>query len=78
MDQSDPFESALSSIVSSPVGSGAEGMPGDSIAIRELIGRLGSICNFGDILQQSYIAGGSHANNSTNTSCYNTPSFTFT
>ncbi|RVW23794.1 Transcription factor bHLH62 [Vitis vinifera] len=75
MDQSDPFESALSSIVSSPVGSSAGGMPGDSIAIRELIGRLGSICNSGEISPQSYIGGGGHGNtnNSNNTSCYNTP-----
>uniref|UniRef100_A0A5B7AZ26 BHLH domain-containing protein n=1 Tax=Davidia involucrata TaxID=16924 RepID=A0A5B7AZ26_DAVIN len=73
MDQSDPFESALSSIVSSPVASNA-GIPGngndnDSVVLRELIGRLGSICNSGEVSPQSYIGG----NNRTNTSCYNTP-----
>ncbi|KAK9058500.1 hypothetical protein SSX86_023342 [Deinandra increscens subsp. villosa] len=62
MDQTDPFESALSSIVSSPVNS-HPGIPipaGENVALKELIGRLGSICDSGD-------------NNSTNTSCYNTP-----
>ncbi|KAJ9555474.1 hypothetical protein OSB04_010088 [Centaurea solstitialis] len=39
---------------------------GDSIVLRELIGRLGSICNSGEI---SPING----NNSTTNSCYNTP-----
>ncbi|KAD0585582.1 hypothetical protein E3N88_44024 [Mikania micrantha] len=71
MDQSDPFESALSSIVSSPVNSHA-GIPtpaGENVVLRELIGRLGSICNSGEISPQSCIGG----NNSTNTSCYNTP-----
>lgn len=66
MDQSDPFESALSSIVSSPVASNAGG---DGIVLRELIGRLGSICNSGEISPEPYIAG----NNSTNNSCYSTP-----
>ncbi|KAI3826604.1 hypothetical protein L1987_00652 [Smallanthus sonchifolius] len=63
MDQSDPFESALSSIVSSPVNSHS-GVPtpaGENVVLKELIGRLGSICNSGEI------------SNSTNTSCYNTP-----
>ncbi|KAA8527877.1 hypothetical protein F0562_035254 [Nyssa sinensis] len=71
MDQSDPFESALSSIVSSPVASNA-GIPGngsENVVLRELIGRLGSICNSGEVSPQSYING----NNSTNTSCYSTP-----
>ncbi|XP_059632074.1 transcription factor bHLH62-like [Cornus florida] len=75
MDQSDPFESALSSMVSSPVastagittGNGSGG--GESVVLRELIGRLGSICNSEEVSPQSYIAG----NNSTNTSCYSTP-----
>lgn len=68
MDQSDLFESTLSSIVSSPVNSHAGG---DNVMMRELIGRLGSICNSGDISPHSYIGGTN--NNSTNTSCYNTP-----
>ncbi|GLT71037.1 hypothetical protein SLA2020_430810 [Shorea laevis] len=75
MDQSDPFESALSSIVSSPAASNAAaiagGGGGDGLIIRELIGRLGSICNSGEISPQAYIAGNN--NNSTNTSCYSTP-----
>lgn len=80
MDQSDPFESALSSIVSSPVASNASVIPpppasasaaGDNVMIRELIGRLGNICNSGEISPQSYLQQ-SH-NNSTNTSCYSTP-----
>lgn len=79
MDQSDPFESALSSIVSSPVASNAAPIPcggrGDGLIIRELIGRLGSICNSGEISPQAYIAGNNNNNNnnSTNTSCYSTP-----
>ncbi|KAG5231924.1 transcription factor bHLH [Salix suchowensis] len=77
LDQSDPFESAMSSIVSSPVASSANangipnaGVGGDSFMIGELIGRLGNICNSGDISPQSYV---NNNNNSTNTSCYNTP-----
>ncbi|XP_050372251.1 transcription factor bHLH78-like [Argentina anserina] len=71
MDQSDPFASALSSIVSSPAASnavGASAYPGEGGGdmIRELIGRLGSICNSGDVSSLSY-------NNSTNSSCYSTP-----
>lgn len=78
VDQSDPFESALSSIVSSPAASNAGAIPGgggDGLMIRELIGRLGSICNSGDISPQNYIAGhnNNNNNNSTNTSCYSTP-----
>jgi hypothetical protein len=75
MDQSDPFESALSSIVSSPAASNAAAIPGgggDGLMIRELIGRLGSICNSGEISPQAYIAGNNN-NNSNNTSCYSTP-----
>ncbi|KAK9068704.1 hypothetical protein SSX86_012819 [Deinandra increscens subsp. villosa] len=69
MDQSDPFESALSSIVSSPVNSHPGiSIPGcKNVVLKELIGRLGIICNSGEISPQSCI------NNSTNTSCYNTP-----
>ncbi|PQP94784.1 bHLH transcription factor [Prunus yedoensis var. nudiflora] len=73
MDQSDPFESALSSIVSSPAASNAAIAAGkgssDGEMIRELIGRLGSICNSGEISSHPYICG----NNTTNTSCYSTP-----
>ncbi|WOH13453.1 hypothetical protein DCAR_0832963 [Daucus carota subsp. sativus] len=67
MDQGDPFESALSSLVSSPTSNlGTQGKNGEqqNVVLRELIGRLGSICNSGDIYNN---------NNSTNTSCYNTP-----
>ncbi|XP_071713168.1 transcription factor bHLH62-like [Rutidosis leptorrhynchoides] len=65
MDQRDLFESALSSIVSSPANSipipgNGNGNNGESIVLKELIGRLGSICNSGD-------------NNSTNNSCCTTP-----
>lgn len=82
MDQNDPFESALSSMVSSPVASNAGAIPGggvagggDSIVLRELIGRLGSICNSGDISPHSYIGGNNHHHNqsSANNSCYTTP-----
>ncbi|KAL2531013.1 transcription factor bHLH [Forsythia ovata] len=69
LDQNDPFESALSSMVSSPVASNATGSgnnSGENIVIRELIGRLGSICNSGEISPQP-------GNTSTNTSCYSTP-----
>ncbi|KAL3506543.1 hypothetical protein ACH5RR_031925 [Cinchona calisaya] len=73
IDQNDPFESALSSMVSSPGASNAGGgvaSGGENVVLRELIGRLGSICNSGEISPQSYNIGG---NNSTNTSCYSTP-----
>ncbi|KAJ8449691.1 hypothetical protein Cgig2_001347 [Carnegiea gigantea] len=68
IDPNDPFESALSSMVSSPTGAsnGEDVIPGDGMMIRELIGRLGSICGS----PESCIATG---NNSTNTSCYSTP-----
>ncbi|KAI3688394.1 hypothetical protein L1987_82106 [Smallanthus sonchifolius] len=62
-DQRDLFESALSSIVSSPVTSHPGGIPipasADCIVLRELIGRLGNICNSTEI--------------SPHNSCYNTP-----
>ncbi|KAL0358437.1 UNVERIFIED_CONTAM: Transcription factor [Sesamum angustifolium] len=73
VDQSDPFESALSSMVSSPTASNANGSGsnGENVVLRELIGRLGSICNSGEISpQQPYSING---NNSANTSCYSTP-----
>ncbi|KAJ0555291.1 putative transcription factor bHLH family [Helianthus annuus] len=73
MDQRELFESALSSLVSSPVNSHSHShshsgvpIPGngnDSIVLRELIGRLGSICNSSEIGN----------NNSATNSCYNTP-----
>ncbi|KAK4483354.1 hypothetical protein RD792_010540 [Penstemon davidsonii] len=67
MDQNDPFESALSSMVSSPTASNAtagNNNNGENIVLRELIGRLGSICNSGEIINN---------NNSNNPSCYSTP-----
>uniref|UniRef100_A0A7C9A3U8 BHLH domain-containing protein n=1 Tax=Opuntia streptacantha TaxID=393608 RepID=A0A7C9A3U8_OPUST len=68
IDQNDPFESAISSMVSSPTAAsnGGDVIPRDGMMIRELIGRLGSICDS----PESCIATG---NNSTNTSCYSTP-----
>ncbi|XWS47177.1 hypothetical protein CRYUN_Cryun14cG0131000 [Craigia yunnanensis] len=68
------FDSALSSMVSSPAASNSS-ISNESFMIRELIGKLGSIGNSGEIsphsqpLLASYING----NNSTNTSCYSTP-----
>eukprot|EP00268_Persea_americana_P017610 TRINITY_DN184_c1_g1_i1.p1 TRINITY_DN184_c1_g1~~TRINITY_DN184_c1_g1_i1.p1 ORF type:complete len:585 (+),score=133.36 TRINITY_DN184_c1_g1_i1:302-2056(+) len=79
MDQSVPFESALSSIVSSPAASNAAPASAERAMIRELIGRLGSISNSGEISPTSQTLGGSSNsyiggnNNSTNTSCYSTP-----
>ncbi|XP_054779901.1 transcription factor bHLH62-like [Prosopis cineraria] len=58
------FDSALSSIVSSPVASNSNVMPSnENFTIRELIGKLGNIG------ASPYINGG----NSTDTSCYSTP-----
>ncbi|OAY34841.1 hypothetical protein MANES_12G051000v8 [Manihot esculenta] len=77
-DQCLHFDSALSSMVSSPAASNSN-ISGESFMIRELIGKLGSINNnnSGEIsphsrpmLPASYITPG---NNSTNTSCYSTP-----
>ncbi|KAG6393428.1 hypothetical protein SASPL_147669 [Salvia splendens] len=67
VDQNDPFESALSSMVSSPTAShnNNSNNNGENIVLRELIGRLGSICNSGEISPFN--------NNSANTSCYSTP-----
>ncbi|XP_021745583.1 transcription factor bHLH62-like [Chenopodium quinoa] len=78
IDQNDPFESALSSIVSSPTTAGvaSKNGPGEGTMIRELIGRLGSICDSaGEVSpQQSCIAAtGNYNNNSNNNSCYSTP-----
>ncbi|XP_050363868.1 transcription factor bHLH62 [Argentina anserina] len=70
------FESALSSMVSSPVASNLN-ISNESIVIRELIGKLGSIGNGANEISatvnpgnNSYMGGG---NGSTNTSCYSTP-----
>ncbi|KAL3835034.1 hypothetical protein ACJIZ3_009770 [Penstemon smallii] len=63
MDQNDPFESALSSMVSSPTASNCNNIGGENIVLKELIGKLGGICdNFND-----------NNNNSTNNSTYSTP-----
>ncbi|PKU82750.1 Transcription factor bHLH62 [Dendrobium catenatum] len=68
IDQSAKFGSALSSLVSSP-SSNPPAAPGggDSVVIRELIGRLGSICNSDEISAPS-----PHYH-SANNSCYSTP-----
>ncbi|KAF2284561.1 hypothetical protein GH714_027012 [Hevea brasiliensis] len=79
-DQGLHFDSALSSMVSSPAASNSN-ISGESFVIRELIGKLGNIGstnnNSGEIsphsrpmLAASYITPG---NNSANTSCYSTP-----
>ncbi|CAL0302804.1 unnamed protein product [Lupinus luteus] len=77
------FDSAMSSMVSSPAGSNSN-MSSENFVIRELIGKLGNIggCN-DEILphsqyQQSFVAASygnknNNNNNSTNTSCYSTP-----
>ncbi|KAL5798669.1 hypothetical protein ACOSQ2_003489 [Xanthoceras sorbifolium] len=65
------FDSALSSMVSSPVASNSN-ISNESFVIRELIGKLGDIGNSGEMSPHPlalYING----NNSTNTSCYTTP-----
>ncbi|KAK9141044.1 hypothetical protein Scep_010725 [Stephania cephalantha] len=68
------FESALSSLVSSPAASNTAAAPGDSAVIRELIGKLGSICNSGEISPQSHTLRGSYLlGGSANDSCYSTP-----
>ncbi|KAK8650801.1 hypothetical protein V6N13_140425 [Hibiscus sabdariffa] len=69
-----PFESALSSMVSSPAASGSD-ISNNVFMFRELLGKLGSIDHSGEIsphplMASSYLNGN---NNSTNTSCYNTP-----
>lgn len=82
MDHNAQFESALSSFVSSPAGSNTRApVPqSESVVIRELIGRLGSICNSNDVQSQSQCQSQSQtfnymgeSNNSANTSCYSTP-----
>ncbi|XP_021907334.1 transcription factor bHLH62 [Carica papaya] len=69
------FDSALSSLVSSPVASNSN-VSTDSLLVRELIGKLGSIGKSGDISPHSQpLLGTTYINtpNSTNTSCYTTP-----
>lgn len=72
------FDSALSSMVSSPAASTANNVSNDSFVIRELIGKLGNIGNSGEISPHSQtLLGNANAatamNNSANTSCYSTP-----
>lgn len=80
-DHSLQFDSALSSIVSSPAASNSN-ISNESSVIRELIGKLGNIGNnsgAGEITPNSlapYINNNSNNNNgssSTNASCYTTP-----
>ncbi|KAE8685080.1 Cellulose-synthase-like C6 [Hibiscus syriacus] len=68
------FESALSSMVSSPAASGSN-TSNDIFMFRELLGKLGSIDNSGDISPHPLMASSSYinGNNSINTSCYSTP-----
>uniref|UniRef100_A0A1D1XMA9 Transcription factor bHLH62 n=1 Tax=Anthurium amnicola TaxID=1678845 RepID=A0A1D1XMA9_9ARAE len=65
MEQSVQLESALSSMVSSPSNPPPQA---ESVIIRELIGRLGSICNSGEISPPSH-----QYNSANNTPCYSTP-----
>ncbi|KAF5726563.1 putative Basic helix-loop-helix DNA-binding superfamily protein [Tripterygium wilfordii] len=73
------FESALSSMVSSPAASNSNNISNESFVFRELIGKLGNIGgNSGEISPHSqtllaYMGGGGGGNKSTNTSCYSTP-----
>lgn len=69
MDQNDPFESALSSMVSSPTASSGNCKNGDNMVLKELIGKLGTICNSGEVSPQKTFK----FNDSANTSCYSTP-----
>ncbi|GKU85962.1 hypothetical protein SLEP1_g557 [Rubroshorea leprosula] len=68
------FDSALSSMVSSPAASNSN-VPNESFVIMELIGKLGNIGNSGEISphSQPLLASYFNGNNSTNTSCYSTP-----
>ncbi|XVE78153.1 hypothetical protein DITRI_Ditri13aG0121000 [Diplodiscus trichospermus] len=68
------FDSALSSMVSSPAASNSN-ISNESFIIRELISKLGSIGNSGEISphSQPFLASYINGNNSTNTSCYSTP-----
>ncbi|XP_073279949.1 transcription factor bHLH62-like isoform X2 [Primulina huaijiensis] len=69
LDQNDPFESALSSMVSSPTASSGNYKNGDNTVLKELIGKLGTICNSGEASPQKTFK----FNDSANTSCYSTP-----
>ncbi|KAE8676289.1 Transcription factor bHLH77 [Hibiscus syriacus] len=62
------YESALSSMVSSPASSNGNNMSSESLMMRELIGKLGSVGNSGEILHHSQpmLAAAS-------SSCYSTP-----
>ncbi|XP_031255676.1 transcription factor bHLH62 isoform X2 [Pistacia vera] len=71
-DHSLHFDSALSSMVSSPVASNSN-ISNESFMIRELIGKLGNIGNSGEISPHSLPPFVNNGNNSTNTSCYTTP-----
>ncbi|KAL4342054.1 hypothetical protein GQ457_08G020520 [Hibiscus cannabinus] len=66
-----PFESALSSMVSSPAASGSD-ISSNVFTFRELLGKLGSIDHSGEISPHPLMAS-SYLNGSNNTSCYNTP-----
>lgn len=82
--QSMQFDSALSSMVSSPVASNSN-ISNDSFIIRELIGKLGNIGNNASEISIPAAAAAAaaaaasayqhhhHYSNSTNTSCYSTP-----
>lgn len=78
-DQTGNFESALSSLVSSPSSSSPPNpnhpASADSLVIRELIGRLGSICNNDNNNNNSSNVSQRNSSHyqSTNTSCYTTP-----
>ncbi|KAK4341505.1 hypothetical protein RND71_040006 [Anisodus tanguticus] len=73
-NNSDPFESALSSMVSSPIAIHNNNCSsgGDNFVLRELIGRLGSTCNSRE-MSPNYSHNMINNNSSTNNSCYSTP-----
>ncbi|KAJ4728415.1 putative Transcription factor [Melia azedarach] len=76
-DQSLHFDSALSSMVSSPAASNSN-ISNESFVIRELIGKLGNIGNSGEISPHSFAYMNNNGNNCANTttttnSCYTTP-----
>ncbi|CAM9000509.1 unnamed protein product [Rhodiola kirilowii] len=74
IDHTDPFESALSSMVSSPAASATpaavHGSDSGGVQLIELIGKLGSICSPSQISPHSYIASN---NNNNDNSRYSTP-----
>ncbi|OAY65411.1 Transcription factor bHLH62 [Ananas comosus] len=71
-DQSN-FDSALSSLVSSPSPSPSSSSPAlDNFVIRELIGRLGTICSASGDASPTF-AGSGGGSGSGPTSCYSTP-----